>query len=130
MRKLINITAPQHRCSLGACPAVYKFDGDKFYGIIGKVVDDPDLADRIGEGEAAVEIPAEILLSSLGVTDLIEAAERSDQLIADLGSLMISYLTRGMEKDAFVSEVIGRLDEPDPYVSLRSVIDRIKGGAA
>lgn len=74
--KLINITAPQYRCTWGACPAVYKFYGDNSYGIIGKVVNDPDLADRIGEGEAAVEIPADLLLSSLGIAELVEAAER------------------------------------------------------
>jgi len=79
MSKLTNITAPEHRCTYGHCPAIYKFDGDKSYGIIGKVVNDPDLADRIGEGEAAVEISADLLLASFGLPALIEAAEQAEK---------------------------------------------------
>jgi hypothetical protein len=113
---------------VGDCPAVLSTEGR--YVIIGKRLD-PEaegLSGKVGPGEEAVEIPAEILLSALGVTELVEAAKRADQLIADLNSLMIFYLTKSMEKDEFISEVIGRLDGPDPYVSLRSIIDRIKGG--
>lgn len=85
--KLINITAPQYRCTFGACPAVYKFYGDESYGIIGKVVNDPDLADRIGEGEAAVEIPADLLLASLGVAELVEALKKAILKMDEVGFL-------------------------------------------
>ena len=50
------------KCHLGHCPAIAK-DGNN-YIIIGKIVtvdDHPELAGRIGDGEAAVEIPAELI---------------------------------------------------------------------
>jgi hypothetical protein len=126
MSKLINITAPQHRCSIGACPAVYTdltpaeykcpagdcpavLSTEGRYVIIGKRID-PEaegLSGRVGESEAAVEIPAEILLSALGVTELVEAAGNVIALI----------------------DYTGFIDcDEDEIRALRSIIDRIKGG--
>jgi hypothetical protein len=127
MSKLINITAPQHRCTLGACPAVYvdltpaehrceisvscpavlRTEGR--YVIIGKRLD-PEaegLSGKVGESEEAVEIPAEILLSALGVTELVEAAGNVIALI----------------------DYTGFIDcDEDEIRALRPIIDRIKGG--
>jgi hypothetical protein len=127
MSKLINITAPQHRCTLGACPAVYTdltpaehrcdvsvscpavLRTEGRYVIIGKRLD-PEaegLSGKVGESEAAVEIPAEILLSALGVTELVEAAGNVIALI----------------------DYTGFIDcDEDEIRALRSIIDRIKGG--
>jgi hypothetical protein len=127
MSKLINITAPQHRCTLGACPAVYTdltpaehrceisvscpavLRTEGRYVIIGKRLD-PEaegLSGKVGESEAAVEIPAEILLSALGVTELLEAAGNVIALI----------------------DYTGFIDcDEDEIRALRSIIDRIKGG--
>lgn len=117
--KLINITAPQYRCTWGACPAVYKFYGDNSYGIIGKVVKDPDLADRIGEGEAAVEIPADLLLSSLGVAELVEAAEP----LAEILSCMERVAKENGE--ALADEYFV---ETDLLRALREALSSLKGG--
>ena len=131
--KLINITPAKFRCSIGACPAVYVdltpaehrcdvtascpavLSTEGRYVIIGKVIHDPDLAGRIGEGEEAVEISAEILLSSLGVTELMEAAEpiarRADRLdpARENSAIMVGVPLAELR-------------------ALRSIIDRIKGG--
>lgn len=53
--KLTNITDPKYRCSIGACPAVYK----------------------VSDTEAAVKLSADLVLSSLGVAELVEAAEKA-----------------------------------------------------
>jgi hypothetical protein len=93
MSKLINITPENFRCSFGGCPAVYTditpaehrcptgecpavLSTEGRYVIIGKRLD-PEaegLSGRVGEDEEAVEIPAEILLSALGIDDLIDRA--------------------------------------------------------
>jgi hypothetical protein len=126
MSKLTNITPENFRCSLGACPAVYTdltpaeyrcpmgdcpavLSTEGRYVIIGKRLD-PEaegLSGRVGEDEAAVEIPAEMLLASLGVTELVEAAENALEEI-EVGCFLI--------------------DTDDEIVALRSIIDRIKGG--
>jgi hypothetical protein len=130
--KLTNITAPQHRCTIGACPAVYTdltpaeyrceisvscpavLRTEGRYVIIGKRID-PEaegLSGKVSESETAAEIPAEILLSALGVTELIEAVE--------------SILS--------IPETYDHHDDPcrvvpaEAYFPLRSIIDRIKGG--
>ena len=129
MSKLINITAPQHRCGpiASSCPAVYVdltpaehrcevsvscpavLSTEGRYVIIGKRLD-PEaegLSGKVGESEAAVEIPAEILLSALGVTELVEAAGNVIALI----------------------DYTGFIDcDEDEIRALRSIIDRIKGG--
>jgi hypothetical protein len=131
MSKLINITAPQHRCTIGACPAVYTdltpaeyrcptgecpavLSTEGRYVIIGKRID-PEaegLSGKVGESEEAIEIPAEILLSALGVTELLEAVE----------SILSIPETCDYHDDPC------RVVPAEAYFPLRSIIDRIKGG--
>jgi hypothetical protein len=132
MSKLTNITPENFRCSLGGCPAVYTditpaehrcdvtsscpavLRTEGRYVIIGKRLD-PEaegLSGKVGESEEAIEIPAEILLSALGVTELVEAAEQ------------ICSANEAPDLDDFYDHLTERLG------ALRSIIDRIKGGAA
>jgi hypothetical protein len=146
MSKLTNITPENFRCTLGACPAVYTdltpaehrcevgascpavLHTEGRYVIIGKRLD-PEaegLSGKVGESEAAVEIPAEILLSALGVTELVEAAKPILDRLWDA------------EEEAHVALQVGGYaptDDEDGLVitcgqarALRSIIDRIKGG--
>jgi hypothetical protein len=144
MSKLINITAPQHRCTLGACPAVYTdltpaehrceisvscpavLRTEGRYVIIGKRLD-PEaegLSGKVGESEAAVEIPAEILLSALGVDDLVEAAKT-----------IIDILDRSEKQYAETPTLPDEIEDLDILFvrageirALRSAIKRAKGG--
>jgi hypothetical protein len=110
MSKLTNITAPQHRCPVGECPAVYKSEDGRTFTIVGKRVM-PIRDNIIGPGEEAVEIPAEILLSALGVTELVEAAKHAEKEL-----LWASDQFEGNAPLIFAAR------------ALRSIIDRIKGG--
>jgi hypothetical protein len=65
--KLKDITPDQFLCSLSmACPAIFESNEGSFV-IIGKICDQetPQLKERIGKNEIAVEIPQELLLSAL-----------------------------------------------------------------
>jgi hypothetical protein len=125
MRKLTDITAPQHRCSIGACPAVYTdltpaehrcdigascpavLDDDSgSFVFIGKHLDPvpEELSGKVGDTEAAVRLPRDLVLSSLGVTELVEQAE-----------LLLNTASQGFCGSS-------NLD------ALRSIINRIKGG--
>jgi hypothetical protein len=133
MSKLINITAPQHRCGpiASSCPAVYVdltpaehrcevsvscpavLSTEGRYVIIGKRID-PEaegLSGKVGESEAAVEIPAEILLSSLGVDDLIDRAN------SFIGEIEDTPLASCREIEGLTS-----------FRALRNLVNRIKGG--
>lgn len=94
--RLTNITDPKYRCSIGACPAVYEdithesykcvpgtcpgvhMDKSGNFIFIGKRLDPfPDeLSGKVSESEDAIELPRELVLASLGMSDLIKAAER------------------------------------------------------
>ena len=133
MSKLINITDPEHRCPSGDCPAVYRSEDGKTLTIIGKSGDPRNLPEGVGVGdhEEIIEISAEIVHSSLGVTELIDAAERADELLHDLVYHIPLYLTREIDKDEFISSIIGLLDNPDQaetFRALRSALNSIKGG--
>lgn len=62
--KLKEITPEHLRCVIGACPAVYETDRGT-YVLIGKIVNDTDIANvlagMVGADEMAVEIPKEFL---------------------------------------------------------------------
>lgn len=61
--KLIDLTPAEFACSMSmACPAVLKSEDGLRYVLIGKQVEVPG---RVGEGEAAVEIPTELLESAI-----------------------------------------------------------------
>jgi hypothetical protein len=67
--KLKDIT-PEGFCSYSAsCPAIFETDNNTFV-IIGKVVSHPDLEERVGEGEAVVEVSSELVLKALGTNHL------------------------------------------------------------
>jgi hypothetical protein len=124
--KLINITAPQHRCTFGGCPAVLKSDDGNTLTIIGKSGDPRDLPEgvAVGDHEEIVEIPAEVVLSALGVTELIEAAEPILRHLAlDENQHQELYEER-LEDNASVLVPAGRLR------ALRSAIYRIGGNDA
>ena len=58
----VDLTPTRFACSLAmSCPTVYK--GDENYVIVGKLItpEDPLMRQRVGPGEAAVEISAELL---------------------------------------------------------------------
>jgi hypothetical protein len=156
MTKLINITTPQHRCSIGACPAVLKSEDGKTLTIIGKSGDPRNLPEgvAVGDHEEIIEISAEIVLSALGVTDLIEAAEPIMQALEKreqkypeppLPDYFDPRLPRGgvdrnlierLQERFFPRRLPrGGVDRNDLTITLgqaralRSIIDRIKGGA-
>ena len=72
MGKLTNITAPQHRCTYGHCPAIYRSKDGKTFVVVGKYA--PQHADA-GDDEGVVEVPADLLLASLGVTELVKSIQ-------------------------------------------------------
>jgi hypothetical protein len=129
MRKLTNITAPEHRCSVGGCPAVLKSDDGKTLTIIGKSGDPRNLPEgvSVGDYEEINEISAEIVLSSLGVTELIEAA---GQLVNNLKA----YEKKGIRGLTMPGEPIeDRYTMPigaDKLFALRSALIKIKGGVS
>jgi hypothetical protein len=129
MRKLTNITAPEHRCSVGGCPAVLKSDDGKTLTIIGKSGDPRNLPEgvSVGDYEEINEISAEIVLSSLGVTELIEAA---GQLVNNLKAYEkkgIRGLTMpGEPIEDWYTMPIGA----DKLFALRSALIKIKGGVS
>jgi hypothetical protein len=162
MSKLTNITPENFRCTFGACPAVYEdltpaehrceisvscpavLRTEGRYVIIGKRLD-PEaegLSGKVGESEAAVEIPAEILLSALGVTESVEAIEKADGYLGKLIDEMLDFLkpneqatlphyTASEGQKQFISKVLWLLDGPDGRevsAALRSAIKRAKGG--
>lgn len=58
-----DLTPDTHRCGIGACPAVFETDRGTIV-LVGKVLSDTDraqLAERIGEGEVAIEIPRDLI---------------------------------------------------------------------
>lgn len=62
---LIELTPARHRCYgvSSTCPAVFKSE-KRTYVIVGKVIDvssHEELRGRIGDNEAAVEIPADLI---------------------------------------------------------------------
>jgi len=68
--KLTDITPAKFACgtSFSSCPAVFKSE-EATYVIIGRVCDgdQPDLHRRVGPGEMAIEISAELLETALGL---------------------------------------------------------------
>ncbi len=62
--KLKEVTPKAYQCVIGACPSVFKTDRNT-YVIVGKLIDnikDIDLlAQKVGEGETAIELPKEII---------------------------------------------------------------------
>ena len=69
MSKFTEITHPKYRCSLGACPAVFKSEDGKFYQMQGRLVKQVEpIPDSDNQYEAIVEIPADLVLASLGMS--------------------------------------------------------------
>jgi hypothetical protein len=68
--KLIDITPAKFACGGGvsSCPAVFK-SPKATYVVVGTIYGDDagDLKDRIGPGEIAIEISAELLETALGL---------------------------------------------------------------
>jgi len=62
--KLIDLTPRSIRCGVGPCPAIYKTERNTFV-VIGTILGDREakksLQGKIGEGEAAVEVPEKLL---------------------------------------------------------------------
>ena len=60
--KLTDLTPEKYRsCAIAACPALFRTDRGT-YVVIGKVLDDGVVpAGRVGPGEIAVELPAELI---------------------------------------------------------------------
>ena len=91
------ITPKEYRCSMGACPAVYEdrtpreyrcvisascpgvFESHKSgnFIFIGERLDPlpEDLTGKVSESEAAVSLDKQLVLASLGVNELVEAAQ-------------------------------------------------------
>jgi hypothetical protein len=66
--KLIDLTPAKFLCGKMNCPAVFQLD-EKNFVIIGKIFSegDPTLRDRIGAGDVAIEISAELLKGALAL---------------------------------------------------------------
>lgn len=126
MTKLTNITDPKYRCTFGACPAVYRSEDGKTFVIIGELVN-PDAFGLTPGFEADVKISADLLLSSLGLPSLIEAAERADALLQKLVEEIPPYLTGDRDDDDFISCIIELLDNPDQAETFRALRAAIKG---
>jgi len=120
MSKLINITAPQHRCTYGHCPAVYRSEDGKTFTIVGRTEDYRNLPEdaSVSDDESIVEISAEIVLSALGVTELVEAAK-------PFAGVCKYFDDRDTDETWMEFRISAGQVRP-----LRSIIDRIKGGAA
>jgi len=141
MTKLTNITAPQHRCSVGGCPAVLKSDDGKTLTIIGKSGDPRNLPDgvAVGDFEEVIEIPAEVVQAALGIggpwtPEMRRAAMKDAQNICDLVKAA-EPIMQALEKR---EQKYPERPLPDYFDltitlgqarALRSIIDRIKGGA-
>jgi hypothetical protein len=91
----VDLTPAHFACSVGmSCPAVYK--GDENYVVVGRLVtpEEPTMRRRVGPGEAAVEISAELLegaikaaigwLSSEAAHFTPAACERADAKLLDM----------------------------------------------
>lgn len=133
--RLINITDPKYRCSLGACPAVYRDRTPERYrcpmGDCPAVLDDDsgnfvfigerldplpeELAGKVSDTEAAVKLSADLVLSSLGVSELVEAAEQTEVLCEELLKRLGSS-----DPNRFAIEVC--------LSDVREALSRIKGG--
>ncbi|HKJ63053.1 MAG TPA: hypothetical protein VKA94_13855 [Hyphomicrobiales bacterium] len=128
MSKLINITAPQHRCDISvSCPAVYRSEDGGSFTIIGTLTsfqDHPEIADRTDteNGEAAVDIPADLLLASLGLPALIEAAEPILKNLNFDEEQHQELYEEPLEDNEPVLVPAGRLR------ALRNLVNRIQGG--
>jgi len=130
MRKLINITAPEHRCDISvSCPAVYRSEDGKTFTIIGtKVVS--QIRDKAGAGEEVIEIPAEILLASLGIDgpwtpDMRRAAMKDAQNICDLIEAANSFIGEIEDTPRHSCREIQGLTS---FNVLRNLVNRIQGG--
>jgi hypothetical protein len=80
----VDLTPARFACSLAmSCPAVYK--DDENYVIVGKLItpEDPLMRQRVGPGEAAMEISVELLEGAVrtAIRESGSAAERSTALI-------------------------------------------------
>jgi hypothetical protein len=64
MTKLTDITPEEYRCSIGACPAIFRTPEGQLV-IIGKRYINESIAHKIGIDEAAVTIPKDILKRAL-----------------------------------------------------------------
>ena len=81
--RFTDITASKYRCTIGGCPAVYKSEDGKTLTIIGERVVS-ELADKAGPTEAAVEIPTDLVLASIGVRDYSPHISTAHQLVGFL----------------------------------------------
>jgi hypothetical protein len=113
-----DLTPAEHRCPTGECPAVLNDDSENFV-FIGVHIDPvpEELSGKVGEIEAAVRLPAKIVLASLGVTELVEAAERSEIQLSNFEAMC-----KGTDRTEHANELAEALD------ALRSAIKRAKGG--
>jgi len=126
MSKLIDITAPQHRCPVVDCPAVYRSEDGKTFTIVGRTEDYRNLPEgaSVSDDESIVEIPAEVLLASLGLPVLIEAAEPIIERL-DWHENNLDYWTMASDEN------VGELEFPVTATearALRSALNSIKGG--
>jgi hypothetical protein len=63
--KLTDLTPPRFACVIGTCPAVYRTDRGT-YVLVGQRLELGELPGvRIGEGETAIEVSAELLEEAL-----------------------------------------------------------------
>lgn len=136
--KLTNITAQPYRCGpiASSCPAVYRDrtperyrcdislschavldDDSSNFVFIGERLDPlpEELAGKVGDTEAAVKLSADLVLSSLGMTELQEATEIT---IADIRLFSNSFDDGSASKD-FCIGIESRL---------RSALSKISGG--
>ena len=113
MSKLTNITAPQYRCSVGGCPGIYISEDGKTYTIVGDSSDGLSLPDGavVGDHAEVIEISVDLVLASLGVTALVEAAER--------------VLNWRDPIEVCAPELGGAVSA---FEALRSALNKIKGG--
>ena len=75
MSEYKEITDKKYRCSIGACPAVFKSEDGKTRRITGEHLMPPHGFATTHGTETTIEISADLLLASLGVNELVEAAQ-------------------------------------------------------
>lgn len=116
-----DITHTNFRCSVGACPGIHRSKDGKTFVVVGKYAQQH--ADA-GPGEGAVEISADLVLASLGVNDLVEAAKPIVNALEKNEQWLVSVLSKlGSDETQFkITQGQAR--------TLREAVNRIKGGAS
>ena len=68
---LLELTPTARQCIIGACPAVFVDQVTDEIVLIGRHVSRPDLAGRVGKGEAVVSLDRELLVQALKALDKV-----------------------------------------------------------